>query len=51
MPRQKCKSDLPTKTCATCGRPFPWRRRWARDWGNVRHCSERCRKNRRSHAA
>lgn len=37
------KSDLPQKTCAACGRPFPWRRKWARDWESVRFCSDRCR--------
>ncbi|MCR9283428.1 DUF2256 domain-containing protein [Labrenzia sp. ac12] len=39
------KEDLPVKLCATCGRPFTWRRKWARDWEEVRHCSERCRRN------
>ncbi len=38
------KSDLPTKTCARCGRPFTWRKKWARDWPQVRFCSERCRR-------
>jgi hypothetical protein len=37
------KTDLPQKTCATCGRPFAWRRKWARDWEAVRYCSDRCR--------
>ncbi|MCR9150899.1 MAG: DUF2256 domain-containing protein [Rhodobacteraceae bacterium] len=37
------KSDLPTKTCAACGRPFAWRRKWARVWHEVRYCSDRCR--------
>ncbi|MGP1355559.1 DUF2256 domain-containing protein [Roseicyclus sp.] len=37
------KSDLPQKTCATCGRPFAWRKKWARVWDEVRHCSDRCR--------
>jgi hypothetical protein len=46
MPRQKRKSDLPSKPCATCGRPFTWRKKWARDWEDVRHCSERCRRSR-----
>ncbi|WP_176244088.1 DUF2256 domain-containing protein [Pseudoruegeria aquimaris] len=41
------KRDLPSKTCATCGRPFTWRRKWAKDWEHVRHCSERCRRARR----
>jgi hypothetical protein len=46
MPRMIRKSDLPRKTCAACGRPFVWRRKWARDWENVRFCSERCRRTR-----
>ena len=40
------KKPLPSKICAVCGRPFNWRRKWARDWENVRYCSERCRRNR-----
>lgn len=40
------KGDLPTKTCATCGRPFAWRRKWARVWDEVRYCSDRCRDRR-----
>ncbi|MBJ6372123.1 DUF2256 domain-containing protein [Sedimentitalea arenosa] len=36
------KSDLPAKICATCGRPFTWRRKWAKDWETVRYCSKRC---------
>jgi hypothetical protein len=35
---------LPTKICAGCGRPFTWRKKWARDWEAVRYCSERCRR-------
>jgi len=51
MPRGIRKSDLPEKTCAACGRPFVWRRKWARDWDNVRFCSDRCRKARGGAAA
>lgn len=40
------KPFLPTKPCAVCGRPFAWRRRWARDWEAVRYCSEACRRQR-----
>lgn len=40
------KGDLPTKTCAGCGRPFAWRKKWARVWDEVRYCSERCRRER-----
>jgi hypothetical protein len=43
MARMTRKSDLPQKTCATCGRPFVWRRKWAKVWDEVRYCSDRCR--------
>ena len=29
------KADLPSKTCATCGRPFAWRKKWAKVWDEV----------------
>lgn len=38
------KADLPTKNCPVCQRPFAWRKKWAKDWANVRYCSERCRR-------
>ena len=41
------KSDLPTKTCATCGRPFTWRKKWEKVWQDVRYCSDRCRTTKR----
>ncbi|MEL6829994.1 MAG: DUF2256 domain-containing protein [Pseudomonadota bacterium] len=44
MARHKSKASLPEKTCVTCQRPFVWRRKWARDWENVKFCSERCRR-------
>ncbi len=37
------KTDLPTKVCATCGKPFAWRKKWERDWAQVKYCSDRCR--------
>lgn len=37
------KGELPQKACARCGRPFAWRRKWARDWDQVMFCSDRCR--------
>ncbi len=36
------KADLPEKVCAACGRPFAWRRKWARDWAQVKYCSKAC---------
>ncbi len=44
------KADLPQKTCAACGRAFTWRRKWARDWDQVRFCSDACRTGRREAA-
>jgi len=40
------KSDLPRKTCLACGRPFAWRRKWERDWEQVKYCSDACRTGR-----
>ncbi len=44
MPRMRKKSDLPEKTCPVCNRPFTWRKKWERDWENVRFCSDACRR-------
>jgi hypothetical protein len=38
------KQHLPQKICVTCARPFTWRKKWARDWENVKFCSDACRK-------
>jgi len=39
------KQILPTKVCATCLKPFSWRKKWKKDWPRVKYCSERCRRN------
>ena len=33
------------KICAACGRTVEWRKKWERDWENVRVCSDSCRRN------
>jgi hypothetical protein len=43
MPAMRKKGDLPSKDCAACGRPFAWRKKWARVWDEVRFCSDACR--------
>jgi hypothetical protein len=43
MGRHRSRVNLPTKTCAACGRPFAWRKKWERSWEQVRYCSDRCR--------
>ncbi len=42
--RGVAKANLPVKTCVACGRPFTWRKKWERDWANVRYCSDACRR-------
>ncbi len=36
-------SERPQKVCPVCGLPFSWRKKWERDWDNVKYCSDRCR--------
>lgn len=43
MARMVKKGDLPQKICATCGKPFAWRKKWEKVWDEVRYCSDRCR--------
>jgi len=40
------KENLPTKVCAVCARPFTWRKKWEKNWKEVRYCSEACRQKR-----
>ena len=32
------------KPCKACGRTITWRKKWARDWDDVRYCSDACRR-------
>jgi len=38
------KANLPEKICLHCQRPFSWRKKWERDWENVKYCSDACKK-------
>lgn len=42
------KPHLPQKHCLCCGRPFAWRKKWAKVWDEVKICSERCRRQRKA---
>ncbi|MEH3034809.1 MAG: DUF2256 and DUF3253 domain-containing protein [Aeromicrobium erythreum] len=33
-----------SKTCVACGRRIEWRKKWARDWEDVKYCSDACRR-------
>ncbi|MDT0557605.1 DUF2256 domain-containing protein [Ichthyenterobacterium sp. W332] len=37
------KTNLPTKQCPVCNRPFTWRKKWELNWDKVIYCSKRCR--------
>lgn len=37
-------SEGESKICKSCGRAFSWRKKWERDWANVRYCSSACRR-------
>ena len=39
------KVHLPQKICVVCDRPFTWRKKWKKNWENVKYCSERCKRN------
>jgi hypothetical protein len=36
------KGDLPSKICVVCEREFNWRKKWAKDWEEVKYCSNAC---------
>jgi hypothetical protein len=38
------KSDLPSKLCLHCNRPFTWRKKWEQQWEQVLYCSDACKK-------
>lgn len=37
------KGDLAVKNCLQCGRPMQWRKKWVKNWEEVRYCSAACR--------
>jgi hypothetical protein len=41
------KENLPVKNCIVCKREFTWRRKWFKDWENVKYGSKKCRMNKR----
>ena len=37
------KASLPSKNCIGCGREMTWRKSWAKNWDDVKYCSDACR--------
>ena len=36
------KQNLPQKTCAVCNKPFAWRKKWEKNWEEIKYCSKKC---------
>ncbi|MBI3232885.1 MAG: DUF2256 domain-containing protein [Bacteroidetes bacterium] len=36
------KEHLPTKICISCHKPFAWRKKWEKNWDEIKYCSQRC---------
>ena len=34
-----------SKNCESCGREIEFRKKWTRNWSNVKFCSDECRRN------
>jgi hypothetical protein len=51
MAKMRKKSDLPTKLCVVCDRPFTWRKKWEKVWADVKYCSDACRMKKRAREA
>ena len=43
------KAALPSKPCAACGLAMSWRHRWAKNWADVKYCSDACRRKGSTH--
>lgn len=41
-------ANLPSKICEVCELSFNWRKKWKKNWDDVKYCSEKCRKNKKS---
>lgn len=33
------------KLCESCGRYFEFRKKWEKDWAQIKYCSDECKKN------
>jgi len=50
MPKTIKKENFPTKICPVCQLPFTWRKKWKKNWEDVKYCSDKCKKNRTTQA-
>nr|WP_262903978.1 DUF2256 domain-containing protein [Polaribacter gangjinensis] len=33
-----------------CKKPYSWRKKWEKNWENVKYCSEKCSRNKKKQA-
>jgi hypothetical protein len=45
------KAALPNKPCIQCGREMTWRKSWAKNWAEVKYCSDACRSKAKKNVA
>lgn len=41
---------MKSKNCSKCGRIIEYRKKWEKNWDDVKYCSDKCRKNKNSDA-
>ena len=42
--REEAQGSQASKLCAACGRRMEWRKGWAKNWDEVKFCSDGCRR-------
>ena len=38
------QKNLDFKICIVCKKKFSWRKKWSKNWENVKYCSNKCKK-------
>lgn len=38
------KNNIESKICESCGRTIEYRKKWEKDWANIKYCSDACKK-------
>jgi hypothetical protein len=46
MAKLPLKKRIEPKICMVCQRPFEWRKKWEKNWDEVKYCGDKCRKSR-----
>jgi hypothetical protein len=41
-------TKVENKNCELCGRKIEWRARWAKNWDEIKFCSDQCRRSKKT---